>query len=160
MKKASQVYGVKFDEPVYVNMNKNSVAAWYDEIKIECNKNKKIQIVVFFVNHAEEKLYAGLKRLLTNELHLPSQFIRRKTLRSKNPMSSASNIVIQMNAKAGGAPWTVLKSHNYFNGKQTIYGSFSISKNENGTNTLAFVGTVDNECTKIFSHCKTKIKNK
>lgn len=40
-----------------------------------------------------------------------------------------------------------------------MYGALSISKGEKG-HTLAFVGTINSECTKVFSACKYGIKDK
>lgn len=40
-----------------------------------------------------------------------------------------------------------------------MYGALSISKGRKGY-TLAFVGTINSECTKVFSDCKIGIKNK
>lgn len=40
-----------------------------------------------------------------------------------------------------------------------MYGALSISKGDRG-HTLAFVGTINSECTKVFSACKYGIKDK
>jgi hypothetical protein len=40
-----------------------------------------------------------------------------------------------------------------------MYGAFSISKGKKGF-TVAFVGTVNSECTKVVSYCKTGYKRK
>jgi hypothetical protein len=73
-------------------------------------------------------------------------------------MSAASKIVIQMNIKVGSVPWEVQKRHPYFKGKSMMYGALSVSKAKKGY-TLAFIGTINSECTKIFSDCKN-IKDK
>lgn len=74
-------------------------------------------------------------------------------------MSAASKIIIQMNVKVGAAPWEVQKRHDYFKKKNMMYGALSISKGKKG-NTLAFVGTINDECTKVISDCKIGIKDK
>jgi hypothetical protein len=74
-------------------------------------------------------------------------------------MSAASKIVIQMNIKVGAVPWEVQKNHEYFKSKNLMYGALSISKGDRG-HTLAFVGTINSECTKVFSACKYGIKDK
>jgi len=77
-------------------------------------------------------------------LNCPCQFIRKKTLTNpKGAMSAASKIVIQMNIKVGAVPWEVQKRHEYFKGRNLMYGALSISKGEKGY-TLAFVGTINN----------------
>ena len=40
-----------------------------------------------------------------------------------------------------------------------MYGAISISKGSKG-NTLAFVGTLNSECTRVFSDCRVGIKDK
>lgn len=90
----------------------------------------------------------------------PSQFIRKRTLGSpKGALSAASKIIIQMNIKVGSVPWEVPKRHDYFKDKNLMYGALSISKGAKG-HTLAFVGTINNECTRVFSDCKIGIKDK
>ena len=77
----------------------------------------------------------------------------------KGAMSAASKICIQMNIKVGATPWAVQTKHEYFRKKNVMYGAISISKGSKG-NTLAFVGTINNECTKVYSDCKIGIKSK
>lgn len=74
-------------------------------------------------------------------------------------MSAASKIDIQINQKIGGCAWEVVKKHSYFDKRRIMYGGISISKGKQGF-TLAFVGTINNECTKVYSYCKYGIKKK
>lgn len=93
---------------------------------------------------------------------MPSQVIRRGTLSQKskkNPLSSASKIVLQMNIKIGLPLWEVRKSSGYFQKQKIMYGGISISKGKKGY-TVAFVGTTNNEGTKVYSACKTNILKK
>lgn len=64
-----------------------------------------------------------------------------------------------MNVKVGAVPWEVKKRHEYFKGKNVMYGALSISKGKKG-NTLAFVGTINSDCTKVYSECQVNIKDK
>lgn len=64
-----------------------------------------------------------------------------------------------MNIKVGAVPWEVQKKHEYLKKKNLMYGALSISKGSKG-NTLAFVGTINDECTKVVSDCKVGIKDK
>ncbi len=74
-------------------------------------------------------------------------------------MSAASKILLQMNIKVGGALWEVVKKHSYFDKKKIMYGAFSISKGKKGFS-LAFVGTINNQCTKVFNSCVIGIPDK
>ena len=64
-----------------------------------------------------------------------------------------------MNVKVGATPWEIKKRHPYFKGKNVMYGALSISKGKNGY-TLAFVGTINDDSTKVFSDVKMGIKKK
>ncbi len=64
-----------------------------------------------------------------------------------------------MNAKVGCVIWEVLKKNPYFEKKKLMYGAFSVSKGKKGF-TLAFVGTLNSESTKVFSMCKVGLKKK
>jgi len=75
-------------------------------------------------------------------------------------MSAASKIVVQMNQKIGGTAWEIKQQEQAFSStKRTMYGSFAISKGKKGF-TLAFVGTIDKNFTKVFSYCKTNYPSK
>lgn len=115
-----------------------------------------------FFQKNEERFYPELKRFLTKKLKIPSQVIRKRTLsnpvQQKN-MSSASKIILQMNAKIGLPLWQVPETLNAFGKKNIMYGALSISKGAKGF-TLAFVGTIDKTCTKVYSEAIVGIKKK
>jgi hypothetical protein len=118
--------------------------------------------VVLFLQKHEEKFYGELKRFLTVHHKIPSQAIRRRTLANQIParnMSAASKIVLQMNAKLGFPLWEIPESSRTFGKKKVMYGGISISKGPGGF-TLAFVGTIDKTCTKVYSQAVIGIKKK
>lgn len=87
--------------------------------------------------------------------------VKKKTVsrKSKNPLSAASMILIQINQKIGGTAWEVVRKSEYLSTKKMMYGAFSISKGPKGY-TLAFVGTLNSVSSKIFTYCKTGYKSK
>lgn len=100
------MYDIYVKDPGYVEIDDSTEKCWKDRIKAQLGKNKKIQIVVLFLNQYEQRFYPGLKKMLVNVCNIPSQFIKRRTLISKkSAMSSASKILIQMNVKIGLTPW-------------------------------------------------------
>lgn len=139
---ASQAYQIKFKDPGFITCDTN-INDWKNQIKKDVDKNGKPQIIVLFLNPKEEKYYAELKRFITCELKIPSQGIKRKTVgpKSKNPLSAASKIIIQMNQKIGGQAWEINRS-GFFAKRRGMYGAFSISKGKKGF-TLAFVGSLN-----------------
>ena len=50
-------------------------------------------------------MYGELKKFITNELKVISQFVMTNKLKSKNYLSVVTKIKYQMNVKAGGALW-------------------------------------------------------
>lgn len=63
-----------------------------------------------------------------------------------------------MNVKVGATPWSVQTKNKYFRKKKVMYGAISLSKGAKGGYTLAFVGTINNDFTKVFSDCKLNIQ--
>jgi len=89
------------------------------------------------------------------------QAVKRRTIvKAKNPMSSASKIIMQINQKVGGTAWEMIPQEGaYTSKKKTMYGGIAISKGKKGF-TLAFTGTLDNAFTKVFTYCKTGYQSK
>ena len=104
-------------------------------------------------------MYGELKKFITNELKVISQFVMTNKLKSKNYLSVVTKIKYQMNVKAGGALWQVIPKHKYWKNKDTVCAGISFSKGPKGW-TMAFNGTFSNDFTKTWSECKIGIKNK
>ena len=67
-------------------------------------------MVVLLLPGAKGKtgLYDDVKRFLLSEYPIPSQVVMAQTIsKGKNLKSIIAKVVIQMNAKLGGIPWTV-----------------------------------------------------
>lgn len=158
--KAGAAFGIKFDEPGFITCDP-TLQDWKNEIRKDFDKNGKPQIVLLYFNPHEEKFYGELKKFITCELKMPCQAVRKRTItKAKNPMSAASKIDVQMNQKIGGTAWEIIQSEKaYTVKKKTMYGAIAISKGKKGF-TLAFVGSLDQNFTKVFTFCKTGFKSK
>lgn len=158
MKRASGVFGITVSEPGWIDLRDSRLETWTEEIRKDVAKNGAPAIVVLFFNQQEERLYGQLKKLLTNELGVASQVIRKRTLsqKSKSVMSCASKILLQMNAKLGLKVSLVQLPEGFNN---VMVGALSISNGPRGS-TLAFVGSTSKDCSSIFSRCKTGIARK
>lgn len=64
-----------------------------------------------------------------------------------------------MNAKLGMPLWQISHSVKAFGKQNIMYGGLSISKGAGGF-TLAFVGTIDKTCTRIYSEAIVGLKSK
>ena len=160
LKNAGKTYGIDFAAPLLVNCS-GSASDWISSLREDMKHHGIPEILVFILKDKEEKYYPALKNFCINELKCPNQFIRKRTLSkdSRGAMSAASKIGIQMNIKMGATPWAVEKSHPYFKNRNVMYGALSMSRGKNGF-TLAFVGTIANDCTKVFSDVKLGIERK
>jgi len=56
VKKASQAFGVRFNDPGFITCDTNS-GSWKAEIRADVEKNGKPQIIVLYFNPFEEKFY-------------------------------------------------------------------------------------------------------
>jgi len=86
----------------------------------------------------------------------------RKTFDNHNEskkLSTASKIVLQINAKLGGALWEIKLTHPYWSKKSIISGGIAFSKGQ-GSFTMGFVGTYSKDLTKVYSNWKTNIQKK
>jgi len=70
------------------------------------SKNSPQLLFVVLPNNKPE-LYAVVKKRLSINLGLPSQCFLAKNLTNKGLMSIATKVVVQINAKLGGEPWSV-----------------------------------------------------
>lgn len=70
-------------------------------------------------------------------------------------MSLASNLILQMNIKVGKILWEVPIRNPELMKKKIMCGSIAISK-FNKENYLGFIGTINNQLTKIYNETKIK----
>lgn len=74
--------------------------------QLTSTKYKDVQMVLCVLPNNGAELCNEIKKRLTKDMGIPSQCIVGKTL-TKNMMSVATKVVIQMNTKLGGEPWKV-----------------------------------------------------
>ncbi|XP_069703667.1 piwi-like protein Siwi isoform X2 [Periplaneta americana] len=74
-----------------------------DSAILSCNPRL---ILIVLPNNRLDR-YSAIKKKCCVEHAVPTQLILHKNLTSKNVMSIATKVAIQMNCKIGGAPWTV-----------------------------------------------------
>ena len=96
MQRAASAYGVRVDEPQWVEVPDSKSSDGYNNaIKSDINpKNCKIVCVVIF----NPELKKGIKKFL-DQGGVPSQFVTAKKLSGKLAMGVFSNLLKQMNAK-------------------------------------------------------------
>jgi len=125
------------------------------------DRNNQRQIYVVLLHPNEEKYYGELKKTFFEELGVPCQIIRLRTLaaHNKSALSCASKILLQINAKLGNPLWEVKRNANLFHGKRVMSGALSTSTGKGGTS-FGFVGSINENCTQFYSECDIGIKRR
>ena len=105
---ASQAFNIKVKEPKWIEVpyNYSSYETWVEfaEEKINIKSDKKC-FVLFFLN--DEDLYQDLKWHSLCQKGYISQVVDSSTIHKKGIMSICSKILIQINSKLGGIPYTI-----------------------------------------------------
>jgi len=68
---------------------------------------KDLQLLFVILPNNKLDLYSVIKKRLSVNLGIPSQCFLAKNLTNKGLMSIATKVVVQMNAKLGGEPWSI-----------------------------------------------------
>jgi len=66
-----------------------------------------LELVFVILPNNKLDLYAAVKKRLSADFGIPSQCFLAKNLTNKGLMSIATKVVVQINAKLGGEPWSV-----------------------------------------------------
>jgi hypothetical protein len=70
-------------------------------------KYPDLQMLFVILPNNKLELYSSVKKRLSVDVGVPSQCFLAKNVTSKGLMSIATKVVIQMNAKLGGEPWSI-----------------------------------------------------
>jgi aubergine-like protein len=129
-------------------------------------KRKDLQMLFVILPNNKLDLYSVVKKRLAVEVGLPSQCFVAKNVTSKGLMSIATKVVVQMNAKLGGEPWTIkmpvkntmVVGVDVYHGKGTKGTIFAIVSTLNEHLAKYFSTTTSTNDTGEFSHAvKTDI---
>src|SRR5687768_2054923 len=97
--------------------------------------------------------YAPATNRLAVNLDIPTQCFLSKNVTSTGLMSIATKVVVQMNAKMGGEPWSIKLPL-----KNTMFVGFGVyhgAKGSKGGSVGAMVATLSHRFTKYFSTTST-----
>ena len=122
--------------------------------------NSKCDFVVFILpgQKGKGKCYSEIKSLLIRKIPCPNQVIIASTIsKGKNLISICNKILIQMNAKMGGIPWSM--SNMPFADKPTMIVGLSQAKFKGGKSVFAIAATVNNKLNKYFSRSQVSNSN-
>jgi aubergine-like protein len=69
--------------------------------------SKKPQFALCVVKSDSKDVYNGIKRICTSDLPVPSQVVKLRTMNNKRIDAVIFKIIVQINCKLGGEPWTI-----------------------------------------------------
>ena len=152
LSKASKAYGLKIDEPEWIEMHDRSPAKdWIATADDYFGKGKKREFdFVVFLLGKNDRIYAQLKKhsLCTNGY--VSQVIKARSIQKKGAMSVCSKILLQINAKLGGVSYKALVDKTVSERKLMVVGVDSSHVKKKGTG-VAMVATINDSYTDFFN---------
>jgi aubergine-like protein len=154
MQQVARELRIEFSPPkIFITKGGSQKPADYEAVIRSEVKAAKPSMVLVCVAKRDEP-YKTIKRLLSCEFGVPSQFVQQEEL-VKNPapknLQKANKVVVQMNCKGSGAPWMVdmqLTSATMFVGLDVHHGGDLERKQ---ASVAAFVASFDPNCTQYYS---------
>ena len=102
--------------------DRNDFQSWKNELKKILNPSVTAIVCILDGQKGKAPIYDSLKKLLTTEMPVPSQVVLAQTIsKGRNLRSICNKILIQINAKIGGQPWSI-RSVPYFDLPSMIIG--------------------------------------
>jgi len=143
--------GIPMTQPEVFNTKGSKRPQDFKEIIEKKIKELKPNFLVVVIPFATDEPYKTVKQML-GHIGVPSQFVTNKAL-EKDSWTKAIMIMIQMNCKGGGAPWTAdLKFHastpTMIVGLDIHHGGDLEHK---GGSVAGYVASLNRECTHYFS---------
>lgn len=97
--------------------------------------------------------YSEIKKQFLEKCPVPNQVVLGSTIsRGKNLRSIITKVLIQMNAKLGGIPWSMDKMP--YSDKPTMVCGISLFSKRGQKNVLGMCASVNREMNKFFSRAK------
>ena len=158
LKKASKGFGLTINEPKWIEMPNNAYAKdWTDTAADYIGKGKEdYSFAIFLIDQGDkkekekennEKLYSQLKKHSLCKNGYVSQVVKVQSLRKKGVMSICSKILLQINAKLGGASYQI-KNDNY---KDMMVIGIDSSYVKGKGRCIAMVATINNSFSDFYN---------
>ena len=148
--KSSKAYGLKIEEPEWVEMpNRSPAKDWIETANDYMGKGKKEYNFVIFLLGKNDFIYPQLKKHSLCKNGYVSQVIKTKSIQKKGAMSVCSKILLQINAKLGGISYKTVIDKDVKDRKLMIIGVDS-SHNRKRTG-VAMVGTINDSFTDFYN---------
>ena len=151
LNKASKAYGLKIDEPVWIEMKDRSSAKDWTRTADDYFSTKKsnFDFAVFLLGR-NDYIYKELKKHSLCRNGYVSQVIKVKSIQKRGVMSVCSKILLQINAKLGGISYKTIQDKQVADRKLMIIGVDSSYIKGKGTG-VAMVATINDSFTNFFN---------
>eukprot|EP00996_Jenningsia_fusiforme_P007281 NODE_990_length_1774_cov_28.196522_g873_i0.p1 GENE.NODE_990_length_1774_cov_28.196522_g873_i0~~NODE_990_length_1774_cov_28.196522_g873_i0.p1 ORF type:complete len:496 (+),score=82.70 NODE_990_length_1774_cov_28.196522_g873_i0:78-1490(+) len=139
---------INLSDPRIVTTRDNRPGSYRQAVETEVARLQPNFVLILVPRNTEDP-YRGIKSFLCKN-GVPSQVVTQNTIQ-KGVLTIATKVLIQMNCKAGGAPWTVdlkLDSPTMFIGLDIHHGG-DLEKKSGSV--AAFVASIDKDVTKFYS---------
>ena len=143
LSKASKAYGLKIEEPEWVEMYNSNPKEWIKtcEEYFPKEKDEKYLFAIFLMGKNNNNLYDVLKKHSLCKNGYVSQVIKATSLKNKGMMSTCSKILLQINAKLGGISYKTIEDKSIKERDIMVIGVDSSHFNKQTA--VAMVSTID-----------------
>ncbi|CAL8140865.1 unnamed protein product [Orchesella dallaii] len=149
MSKVAGPLSMKIDNPKQILKVPDGKTMTYLKAMDELLDRHNLQMLFIILPNNKAELYSAVKKRLAVDLGVLSQCFLAKNVSSKGLMSIATKVVVQMNAKLGGEPWTLKLPL-----KNTMFVGFDVyhgAKGSSGGSVGAMVATYSGNFTRYYS---------
>ena len=150
--KASKAYGIKVEEPEWIEMPNKSTAKDWKETADDYfgeGKDREYDFVVFLLGK-NDRLYNELKKHSLCTCGYVSQVVKAKSIHKKGALSVCSKILLQINAKLRGVSYKISLDKNISDRNLMIVGVDS-SRIKGKKTGVAMVASVNKDFTDFYN---------
>lgn len=145
---------IYFSHPFRITLTDDRQDSYVIKIRELAEKKPNLILVVLPSNRADR--YSAVKKMCLIDLGIPIQVVIRRTMIHKNVGSIATKVVIQMNAKLGGMPWSIKLP---LSGLMTVGFDVSHHPRDKSRSIGAMVATMDLKKTGAFYSVTSSYKD-
>ena len=147
-------FNANIDRPAKFSVGSENWNDWDRVLRSKLNPTVKIIVCVLPGSRGKSKLYDDLKRLTFSTFPVPTQVILTGTLRKDKGIRSVINkVLIQINAKVGGIPWS-LAGLPFGNRGPCMVVGIDLFSQKNAPGVLGFCASTDKNFARFASFPK------
>ena len=151
--KASKAFGLKIEEPEWIEMpNRSSALDWIETADdyFGEGKNREFDFIIFLLGK-NDRIYPELKKHSLCTSGYVSQVVKARSMQKKGVLSVCSKILLQLNAKLRGVSYKVNFSNTITERKFMVIG-VETSRIRQGKKTgVAMVATINDSFTDFYN---------